>query len=121
MKLRIALDLDETLGVPVIENDQIVGFRAREGAAELLAELSQKRALILWTVSLRSYLDKVLGYGLGRYFTETYTNDEIAVTWKDIRRLQANYLIDDSSHHAEEACKRGFQRGYIVVPAFGSA
>jgi phosphoglycolate phosphatase-like HAD superfamily hydrolase len=109
MKLRIAFDLDETLGVPVIENDRIVGFRARDGAAELLAELSQKRALILWTVSLRSYLDKVLGYGLGRYFTETYTNDEIAVTWKDIRRIRADYLIDDSPHHAEEAANVAFK------------
>jgi hypothetical protein len=63
MTLRIAFDLDETLGVPVVDGSAIVGFRLREGAIDLLNRLKFQYSLLLWTVSNRSYVDKVLSYG----------------------------------------------------------
>jgi hypothetical protein len=73
---RVAFDLDETLGVPLIEGDTIVGFCMRPGCAELLARLSGRFALVIWTVSSRRYLDKVLAFGLGEWFVRTYSWDE---------------------------------------------
>ncbi|HZS09230.1 MAG TPA: hypothetical protein VFD58_30635 [Blastocatellia bacterium] len=120
MRQRIAFDLDETLGVPVIDGDSITGFRLRDGAADLLNRLRLSHSLLLWTVSNRSYLDKALSYGLSAYFAETYSWDDLAVSWKDIRRINADYLIDDSEHHKEEARKYGIADSYIVIAAYGS-
>jgi hypothetical protein len=39
MMKRVAFDLDETLGIPIVDGDSIVGFQAREGAIQLLEEL----------------------------------------------------------------------------------
>lgn len=97
----------------------MVGFRIRDGCEELLANLPVEHQLILWSVSNRNYLNKVLSYGLGQYFSETYSWDEIASSWKDIRRIKADYLIDDSEHHCLEAEKHGLHPSYIIVPAFG--
>lgn len=119
MKLRIAFDLDETLGIPLIENDTIVGFRWRDGAVGLLNQL-RNHTLCLWTVSTRSYLNKVLSYGLAEFFEETYSWDELPVTWKDVRKLRVDYLIDDSPHHQEAALKQGLEHRYIIVSAYGS-
>ena len=58
--MRIAFDLDETLGVPIIVNDSIGGFRIRDGAIDLLERLSVAHTLLLWSVSSRRYLEKVL-------------------------------------------------------------
>jgi len=44
---RIAFDLGETLGVPVIDGAEIVGFRFREGCAERLQKLEKDFALVL--------------------------------------------------------------------------
>jgi hypothetical protein len=58
---------------------------------------------------------------MGRsYFQEVYSWDDIATPWKDIRKIRADYLIDDSDHHREEAAKPGIEQGYIVVAAYGS-
>ena len=119
--MRIAFDLDETLGVPLIENDQIVGFRIRDGAVELLKRLAENHTLLLWSVSSRRYLDKILAFGLGKHFAEVYSWDDIASEWKDVRRVRADFLVDDSSHHRENAAKFGLEKQYIVVPAYGSA
>ncbi|WP_020558429.1 NIF family HAD-type phosphatase [Thiofilum flexile] len=117
---RIAFDLDETLGTPIIHNNSIIGFNLRTGCHELLTELAQDHDLILWTVSTRSYVEKVLAYGLTGYFKEIYSWDELACEWKDIRRIHVDYLIDDSPHHQDEAQKYGLESHYIVVPAYGS-
>ena len=49
---RIAFDLDETLGVPLIEGDAIVGFQVRPGCPELLDRLRPSFTLgllpVLW-------------------------------------------------------------------------
>ena len=118
--MRIAFDLDETLGVPLIDGNSIVGFRIRDGGVELLERLRHNHDLLLWTVSSRRYVEKVLSYGLGRFFDEVYTWDEIASEWKDVRKVGADYLIDDSPHHRERALKDGVERGYIVVVGYGS-
>jgi len=93
---RVAFDLDETLGVPLIEGDTIAGFCLRPGCAELLARLSGRFELVIWTVSSRRYLDKVLAFGLGEWFERTYSWDEQLAPWKDVRRIGADWLIDDS-------------------------
>jgi len=120
MKKRVAFDLDETLGIPVIEGNKIVGFSERKGMKELLEKLAKRYELVIWTVSKRTYLDKILKCGLGKYFGKTYSWDEISCNWKDIRRIKADYLIDDSPHHKTEASKFGLENFYIIVPAYGS-
>lgn len=40
--------------------------------------------------------------------------------WKDIRLINADYLVDDSEHHLAEASKRGLETGYILIPGYGS-
>jgi hypothetical protein len=62
MKKRIAFDLDETLGIPIIEQTSIVGFRTRDGATDILNRLQQEYSLLLWTVSKRSYVEKSLSF-----------------------------------------------------------
>src|SRR5215510_2215631 len=120
MERRIAFDLDETLGVPRIAENTIVGFHLRPGCAELLDRLRPEFVLCLWTVSPRRYLDQILSFGLRDFFKETYSWDERPCRWKDVRKLRLEYLIDDSPEHREEARKYGLADRYIVAPAFGS-
>jgi len=117
---RIAFDLDETLGVPVIDGVEIVGFRFRDGCVEFLQRLEKDFDLILWTVSNRSYIEKILAFGLKKFFVETYSWNDISTNWKDVRRIKADFLIDDSTHHFEEAVKKGISEHYIVIEPFGS-
>ena len=37
-----------------------------------------------------------------------------------MRRLRADFLVDDSTHHREAAERFGLEAAYIVVPAYGS-
>src|SRR5690348_1516182 len=104
---RIAFDLDETLGVPLLEGNAIVGFQVRPGCLELLGRLRSRFTLCLWSVSSRRYLDKVLSFGLGRWFSATYSWDELPGLWKDVRRIGADLLVDDSPHHREAAARHG--------------
>jgi hypothetical protein len=53
------------------------------------------------------------------FFEEIYSWDDIATTWKDIRRIKADYLIDDSDSYKEEAKKHGIEKSYILIPAYG--
>lgn len=117
---RIAFDLDETLGVPIIDGVEIVGFRFREGCFDLLKKLQKDFDLILWTVSNRRYVEKILPFGLEQFFVETYSWDDISTSWKDVRKVKADFLIDDSPHHFEEALKNGIAEHYIVIEPFGS-
>jgi NLI interacting factor-like phosphatase len=116
---RIAFDLDETLGVPLIEGDAIVGFQARPGCLELLDRLRPRCTLCLWSVSSRRYVEKCLSYGLSAWFGETYTWDELPAAWEDVRRIGADLLVDDSPHHRETAAKHGLADRYLIVPAYG--
>lgn len=120
LKRRIAFDLDETLGTTLTDSHNIIGFNTRQGCGELFASLTPLYHLVLWTVSQRSYLDKVLSFGLSQYFSETYSWDEIPETWKDIRKIQVEYLIDDNYYHREIAKQNHLENHYIIVPAYGS-
>ena len=117
---RIAFDLDETLGVPLIEGPSVVGWQIRPGAAALLDRLRPRFQLLLWSVSPRRYVDKALSFGLSRWFAESYSWDEAPAGWKDVRRVRADFLVDDSPHHREAAEALGLGSAYIVVPAYGS-
>jgi len=117
---KIAFDLDETLGVPLIDGSIIVGWQLRPGCQELLERLRSRFDLCLWSVSNRRYVDKALSFGLRRFFAESYSWDELQVSWKDIRSIQADFLVDDSSHHLEKARSFGLEAAYIVVPQYGS-
>jgi hypothetical protein len=117
---RIAFDLDETLGVPLIAGAAVVGFQVRAGGLDLLARLRPRCTLCLWSVSSRRYLDKVLASGLAGWFAETYSWDELPGAWKDVGRIGADLLVDDSPHHRETAAQRGLADRYLVVPAYGS-
>jgi hypothetical protein len=116
---RIAFDLDETLGVPLIEGSSIVGFQTRPCCLELLKWLRSRFTLLLWTVSGRGYLNRCLSFGLAGWFTETYSWDEMPASWKDVRRIGADLLVDDSPHHREAAAKHGLADRYVVVPVYG--
>ncbi len=117
---RIAFDLDETLGVPLIDGPNVVGWQLRPGCAELLDRLRSDFELVLWSVSPRRYVDKALSFGLGRWFSESHSWDELPAQWKDVRRLRADFLVDDSPHHREVAERFGLAAAYILVPAYGS-
>jgi hypothetical protein len=117
---RIAFDLDETLGVPLIDGSNVIGWQMRPGCAELLDWLQPRFALLLWSVSPRRYVDKVLSFGLGRWFAESHSWDEVPARWKDVRQLRADWLVDDSPHHLQAAERFGLASQYIVVPAYGS-
>ena len=119
-KPRIAIDLDETLGVTVTDSTSVVGFRLRDGCTDLLNRLKSKYHLVLWTVASRSYLNKVLSFGLKDYFKETYSWDDIEESWKDIRNINVEFLIDDDEYHWEVAKKHGLESNYIIVLAYGS-
>ena len=82
---RIAFDLDETLGVPLIVGGEIVGFQTRAGCLELLGRLRPRFTLCLWSVSARRYLDRCLAFGLSEWFEESYSWDELTGSWKDGR------------------------------------
>ena len=116
---RIAFDLDETLGVPRIERGGIVGWQMRTGCAELLDRLRVDFELVLWSVSPRRYVDKALASGLGEWFRESYSWDEIASPWKDVRRIRADVLVDDSPHHRASAERYQLESRYVVVPVNG--
>jgi hypothetical protein len=117
---RIAFDLDETLGVPRIDGANVVGWQMRPGCTELLDRLQADSGLLLWSVSPRRYVDKALSFGLGRWFAESYSWDELPARWKDVRQLRADFLVDDSPYHREAAARFGLRAAYIVVPAYGS-
>ncbi len=122
MKPRIAIDLDHTLGEVVLNEytGEVLHFHMRPGSLELLTRLRDRYTLCLWTISSRWYLDAVLQRGLGRYFDESYAGTEIRMAWKDIRRINVEYLIDDSEWHRNFAEKDGLDPDrYIVVPPFG--
>jgi hypothetical protein len=116
---RIAFDLDETLGVPLIEGNALVGFQCRPGCLELLGRLHSGFDLCLWSVSGRRYLDKCLSFGLSDWFAETYSWDELPAPWKDVRRINTDLLVDDSPHHRDAAAKLGLADRYVVVPIYG--
>jgi hypothetical protein len=117
---RIAFDLDETLGVPVIDGSTMIGWQLRPGCEELLNGLRARFQLCLWSVSSRRYVDKALSFGLGTWFSETYSWDELPVRWKDVRQIRADYLVDDSPHHREAARGLGLESAYVVVSQYGS-
>src|SRR5262249_59350023 len=115
---RIAFDLDETLGVPLIEGPNVVGWQMRPGCAELLDRLRPRFELVLWSVSPRRYVDKALSFGLGRWFAESHSWDEVPARWKDVRQLRADFLVDDSPHHREAAEPLRLAAAYVGVPAY---
>jgi hypothetical protein len=117
---RIAFDLDETLGVPLIQDNAIIGFQCRPGCLDLLQRLQPHFVLCLWSVSSRRYLDRCLSFGLSGWFAETWSWDELPAAWKDVRRIEADLLIDDSPHHREAAAKCGLADRYVVVAVYGS-
>jgi FMN phosphatase YigB (HAD superfamily) len=119
-RLKVAFDLDETLGVPVTDGRSVIGWQMRPGCPELLAELGQQHDLVLWTVSNRSYVQKCLAFGLESYFRSWVTWDELPGRWKDVRTLGVDYLVDDSEYHRELAEPHGLAGRYIMVPAYGS-
>jgi hypothetical protein len=123
MKPRIAFDLDFTLGEVLVHPlaNSVIGFSMRTGCAALLTELRTNCTLCLWTISSRWYLDAVLARGLKPFFDETYAGDEIVCDWKDVRRIDVAYLIDDSVWHRDHAANEGLDPArYIVVPPCGA-
>ncbi|WP_372370546.1 NIF family HAD-type phosphatase [Candidatus Uabimicrobium sp. HlEnr_7] len=121
MKKRIAFDLDETLGTAISDGYNIVGFNIRQGCLELLNFISSQHELVLWTVSNRSYLNKVLNYhNLANYFSETYAWEDVKEKWKDVRRFHLDLLIDDSNYHKQQAKQYAIEHRYIIIPEYGS-
>jgi len=117
-KSRIAFDLDETLGTALTDGYSLTGFNIRKGCIDLLDSLKDEYDLVLWTVSNRIYLNKILSFGFPMYFVRTYSWDEIPCEWKDIRKINATFLVDDSIHHKEAA--KQLESRYIIIPAYGS-
>lgn len=117
---RIAFELDETLGVPIIAGSNVVGWQERPECADLLDRLCSRCELILWSVSPRRYVDKALSFGLRRWFSESYSWDEISTRRKDVRQLDIDLLVDESPHHQQAADQFGLKSAYLIVPMYGS-
>lgn len=121
-KKTVAIDLDDTLGSTIISDNQIKNFQFRLNALEVLESLSKKYNLVLWTLGDRVYVDKIFKVTLLKsYFSKTYSWNDFPQVWKDIRLINADFLIDDSLEHKIEANKFNLQNAYIVIPAFGSS
>ncbi len=121
LKERVAIDLDETLGCPIIDvAGQISGFAWRPGCRQLLSRLSARYELVLWTVSPRRYANKALSFGMEGVFDEVLTWDELKSDPKDIRKANVAWLIDDSPHHQQAIQHSPVAHRYIVVPPIGS-
>ena len=80
MKKRIAFDLDETLGVALVDTKSLQGFEL-PGCVELLQRLESEFQLVLWSSSERGYVDRC-ETGLERFFVETYTWQEFPIDGK---------------------------------------
>jgi hypothetical protein len=119
-RLKVAFDLDETLGVPITDGRSVLGFQIRQGCRELLEELAQRHDLVLWTVSSRSYVQKALSFGLGGFFGSCITWDDLPARWKDVRAVGVDYLVDDSDYHRQLAEPHGLASRYIIVPSYGT-
>jgi hypothetical protein len=119
MKKRVIFDLDETLGTPILDYERIVGFNIRSGTLTLLKKLIIKYDLILWSVSNRNYVNVALKNDLEIFFKEIYSWNEIQLSWKDIRAINGDYLIDDSQYYKDMAKKEGLDEFYIIIPSFG--
>lgn len=118
---RIAFDLDETLATPIIgEDGAVASFQWRGGAHALLEELSRDHELVLWSVSPRVYVNKALEAGLSAYMSASYSWDEVPCSFKDIRKIGADWLVDDSAEYKQQAEASGIGGRYIQVPAIGS-
>lgn len=120
--LRIAFDLDETLGTPLIDaHGKMVGFQWREGAMALFERLSASPTLIVWSVSPRRYVDFALDQGLRRHISESVSWDEKPCSFKDIREIGADLLIDDDAACHQRARELGLEARYIEVIPIGRA
>ena len=83
-------------GLPVLRLGALLGYRTRD------EELASNHHVICVEVAGRQYaiyVDKILGFGLRRYFREIYSADELPATWKDPRKLKADYVIDVVQEH----------------------
>jgi FMN phosphatase YigB (HAD superfamily) len=120
MSQRIAFDLDETLGVPILDGATMIDWQVRPGALEVLATLRERFTLLLWSVAPRRYVEKALSFGLRAFFAEVFAWEDLPGSWKDVRRVAADWLIDDSPHHREAAAQAGIADRYLVIPAYGS-
>lgn len=124
MQHRVAFDLDLTLGQAVIHplSNEVLGFHLRPGCVELLEKLAPRYTLCLWSISSRWYVERVLAFGLRQFFAETYSWDQLPAEWKDIRKIEAAYLIDDNPGYRVRATQEGIDPNrYIVVPPCGSS
>lgn len=119
-RLRVAFELDETLGMPITNGRAITGFQLRPGAGELLQRLRMFHELVLWTVGSRSHVNKCLSFGLNKYFQKTFSWDDLPDRWKDVRKVHVDYLVDSSEEHRELAAKVGIESKYILIPAYGA-
>jgi FMN phosphatase YigB (HAD superfamily) len=119
-KLRLAFDLDETLGVPILDTSTMIGWQTRPGCLDLLERLQQRFILVLWSVAPRRYVERALSFGLGAFFAEVYSWEEQPGAWKDVRKIDAAWLIDDSPHNRVAAQREGIEERYVVVPVYGS-
>jgi len=76
--------------------------------------------LLLWTISSKPYAMRALSFGLGQFFTEIYTRDDMPCLWKDVRTVRADYLVDDAVEYREAAKRYGLEARYIIVSPYGT-
>jgi hypothetical protein len=74
---------------------------------------------LLWSAGSKRYVDKILTFGLRRYFREIYSADELPAMWKDPRKLKADYVIDVVQEHAKAAAAYGLSDRFIIIPPYG--
>ena len=121
MRTRIAIDLDDTLGMAVVNDRSLIDFTLRPGARELLADLAEHFELVLFTAAPRHYVEKVFAFtGIDRWFADSVTADEWTDLYKDPRFVNAEFLVDDLEEHRDYGARRGIGSKYIIVPAFRS-
>jgi predicted phosphatase len=112
--MRVVIDLDNTIV------DEF-GSSLRPGVRMLLAELSRRHCLILWTHSTKQRAYDILRYhDIRRYFSriicrEDYDPHDVGRR-KDIRAIDADLIIDDDPEEID--FNQGNRKRGILVASF---
>lgn len=117
LRKRVAIDF-RVFFPPVMKGDTPVAYIYRDGD-EIIDRLRQDFDLILWSAEKPDIVEEFLDVER-QQFAEVHFWHDNAFHWKDVREINADFLIDDDPHHLEIAMTVGIWERYILVEPLGS-
>ena len=118
LRKRVAFDF-KIFFPPVLKGKSLVAITDRDGSEKLIKRLNQDFDLILWSTEEEGLVNEVLFFE-NHYFSEVHYWEDNAFHWKDVRAINADFLIDDDPHHLETAMTVDIWDRYILIDPFGS-